>query len=919
MEISIPDRIKNKLLQGQDDIWYSGIVQLEQNIRNYYTLSPTFFPDYTIHGIAHVNMVLQMADHLIPDETLQKMSSRDLAILVAAVMIHDIGMFLTEDGLNKLLTWDDTAHFIRNLDTAAWTDEWYSYRQKIKRYSDRKLFQLFGDYIPLNEPCTDRSRMVRKDYLVCGEFIRQQHHRLAHDIAVNSFPGSKNQDVFASTSFSSADRDMIGLIARSHGMAVRDTETYILKTFADHRKPNGIPIFYLMVILRLADYLDAGQHRAPKELEARQEISVSISHREWIWNQQINADNYSWHPENKALLIQADPQTTSDFIKIETWLKSVQQELDLSWSIIAENYGADTYQLSIHRVKSNLSRPETRQAMGERFLTKEAKVTANADLLKLLIQPLYGDNPTFGVRELIQNATDACIERNHLEPASAAYQPEVTVSIDKKKKTFCIQDNGIGMNEDVLLHYYLSAGASYRFSDEWIKNFSQDRTAVIPRTGKFGVGVLSTFLLGSTVSVQTRHMNDPLGYAFSFTLEQDSIDVRRVSCEIGTTITIALSDETLKALLSPSSLDSYRKKKWFDWYHFRKPAVHYYIGGKEQHKITEFVPESNDSQPGWFSFDSKDYESFQWKYEGYSRHYCNGIAIPTCAQYTIGSQSGMQMSVPSLSLVDPACNLSINLARSSILKFPCENDFVVEAYKYYLAQLLTVSWDSIAAASENIQNGFSYRKDAYRTENRYLLSKDGFTLLSAPFLCKARPGRVLLTCYQQKAGTGVLNLLHPNIPLCLSPVERDRKSIAFYKDVVSSEILSSHCRADGYRTFAQLYRFWGEKRSFDEKRNKLQKYFFAENQEMVTHPAYYRYDSYVCGSPLPIAEKDLDPHLFPILAEYGIRAENSLENNAMLKVIEQYLGDDVWIPFDMEKRKEKFPYAFQELATYMTR
>lgn len=44
MEISIPDRIKNKLLQGQDDIWYSGIVQLEQNIRNYYTLSPTFSP-----------------------------------------------------------------------------------------------------------------------------------------------------------------------------------------------------------------------------------------------------------------------------------------------------------------------------------------------------------------------------------------------------------------------------------------------------------------------------------------------------------------------------------------------------------------------------------------------------------------------------------------------------------------------------------------------------------------------------------------------------------------------------------------------------------------------------------------------------------------------------------------------------------
>lgn len=914
MEIRIPARIESKLLQ--DAIWHAGIVQLEHNIRNYYSLSPTFFPDYTIHGIAHVNMVLHMADQLIPEETLLKMSSRDLAVFVAAVMIHDIGMFLTEDGLNELLTWDGTVHFIQNLDPVSWTEEWYDYKQKVKRYSDRKLFQVFGDYTPFTEPCTDRSRMTRKDYLVCGEFIRQQHHRLAHDIAVHSFPGSKNQDIFASVNFSSSDRDIIGLIARSHGMAVRDTEAYIAKTFADPQKPNGIPIFYLMVILRLADYLDAGQHRAPKELEARQGISVPISHREWLWNQQIDADNYSWRPENKNLFIQADPQTTSDFIKIEKWLQSMQQELDLSWSIIAEKYGGDTYQLSIHRIESNLTRPDTKQAMGERFLTKEAKLNANADLLKLLIQPLYGDDPTFGVRELIQNAVDACIERNHLELPSTAYQPEVTVSLDTRGKTFSIKDNGIGMNEDVLLHYYLSAGSSYRFSDEWIKNFSQDRSAVIPRTGKFGIGVLSAFLLGSTISVQTRHMKDPLGYTFSFTLEQDNIDVRRIPCEIGTTITIALSEKTLRALRSSSGVNRYRKKAWFDWYHFRVPAVRYYIDGRETHKITEFVPNSGDIQPGWFSFDTKDYESFQWKYEGRSQHYCNGIAIPDHTVYLIGSQCGMKMTVPSLSLVDPACNLSIDLARSSILKFPSEDSFMVEAYKYYLARLLTVPWDNIGDASENIRNGFSYRDyDACQ----YLLSKDGFTLLSAPFLCKAKPERILLACYQQKSDTNVLNLLHSHIPLYLSPTAKDREPIAFYRSVVNTELLHSPLRSDGYTASVQLCHFWGEKRSFDEKRSKLQKFFFTENQEMATHPAYYRYDSYLCCSPLPVIEEDLDPQLFPILAEYRVAVKNSMKNNMMLKVIEQYLGDDVWIPLNMRKRKEKFSYAFQELADYMTR
>lgn len=917
MKISIPSRIENKL--QQDAEWYAGIIMLGNNVQTYYTLSPVFFPDYTIHGMAHINMVLSLADQLIPEDSLSKMSSRDMAILVAAIIIHDIGMFITEDGLNELLKEEETVHPIRNLDITTWRDEWGSYRQKIKRYSDRELFRAFGDYSPLGSICTERANMVRKDYLVCGEFIRQQHHRLAHDVAVNFFPGAKNRDIFESTKFSQFERDIVGLIARSHGVAIRDTEPYISKTFADPLKPNGVPVFYLMTILRLADYLDAGQHRAPKELEQRQEISVPLSQQEWLWNQQIDANNYSWHPERKNLFIQADPQTTSDFVKIEKWLQSVQHELDISWSIIAEKYGGDTYQLSIHRIESNLLRPETRQTMNERFLTKEVKLVANVDLLKLLIQPLYGNDPTFGVRELIQNATDACIERKYLEPPSADYRPEVVVSIDTEKKTFSIKDNGIGMNEDVLLHYYLSAGSSYRFSDEWLKAFSQDRIAVVPRTGKFGVGVLSAFLLGPTIFVQTRHIKDSLGYEFSFTLEQDSIDVRRVPCETGTMITIALSDEILESLLKSSNFEFYSKKRWFDWYHFQEPTVQYYVDDQEVHKNREFVPQSNDTFPGWFSLDTKDYKAFQWRYEQRPRYYCNGIAIPDSKYYTIGTTAGMEMRPPSISLVDPACNLSIDLARASILRFPGESSFMKEAYKYYLAKLLTVCWDNIEDGSRNIRNGFSYCESyIYASdERRYILSRDGYTLLSAPFICKTKPGRILLACYQRKSGANALNLLQSCIPLYISPVERDRKAISFYRNVANGTVISSLLTSKGYKVKAELQRFWGEKVSFDEKKSKLQKSFFILNQEQTTHSDYYRYDSDKCHSPLPINENDLDPHLFPVVAEYSVSVECTLESNVMFEVMKQYLGADIWIPIDMKKRKEKFPYAFQELAHYM--
>ena len=50
-----------------------------------------------------------------------------------------------------------------------------------------------------------------------------------------------------------AERDIIGLISRSHGMNLRDCFTKIEKDF-DLRDYNRIHIIYLMVLLRLANH-----------------------------------------------------------------------------------------------------------------------------------------------------------------------------------------------------------------------------------------------------------------------------------------------------------------------------------------------------------------------------------------------------------------------------------------------------------------------------------------------------------------------------------------------------------------------------------------------------------------------------------------------------------------------------------------
>jgi len=43
----------------------------------------------------------------------------------------------------------------------------------------------------------------------------------------------------------------------------------------------------------------------------------------------------------------------------------------------------------------------------------------------------------------------------------------------------------------------------------------------------------------------------------------------------------------------------------------------------------------------------------------------------------------------------------------------------------------------------------------------------------------------------------------------------------------------------------------------------------------------------------------------------------SQEPTLFSQMLHEYLGDDIWIPIDMEERKKKFPKAFEELASHM--
>lgn len=122
-------------------------------------------------------------------------------------------------------------------------------------------------------------------------------------------------------------------------------------------------------------------------------------------------------------------------------------------------------------------------------------------LLKLLAEHLYSTKQV-GVRELIQNAHDACLRRK-IEEGNTEYQPRIDLAIDPARRTLTISDNGCGLTAEEISIYLATIGRGYtRELREKLEWCSPSESAEL--IGQFGLGFLSSFLIASEVTLTTR-------------------------------------------------------------------------------------------------------------------------------------------------------------------------------------------------------------------------------------------------------------------------------------------------------------------------------------------------------------------------------------------------------------------------------
>lgn len=763
-----------------------------------------FFPEYTDHGFLHTQEILNLCEYLVSDAThgrpnsWESVTSQDIAVLIFAVILHDIGMNFTKKDAALLIV--NRERKIQGIDNESWSDLWQKFLDESQRWDGRQLKFVYGeDYQSLGErwikriPDLNENFWDKADKKLIGEFLRRHHGRIAHEVAIMGIPSQPdilNLSIFFQDKYEHIPH-IAGTIARSHVVSIRQalsfTEPY------SPRETKGIHPAYLMTLLRIADSMHIHSERAPGGKAALQKRTSPISKREYSAHQAINDVRQDTEPDPEALFVEVIPDKlhqVETYFRIKEWLTNLQTELDSSWAILGEVYGRyelNNLWLTIRRVGSNLYSQSIVSLLP--FITMKASFGAsNANFLKLLVKPLYGERPEIGIRELLQNAIDAvrefdCLKKMHLIidvsdlPILDEKYPDADITINYcsresfKGDTSAIPENwqywievcdrGVGMTPQTVAEYFLKAGSTFRNSDYWKRTFlGEHGNSKILRSGRFGVGALAAFLIGNEMQMITRHFSEKTGISFVAGLDDEYIQLNKVNVKIGTSIRIKCEKEVFDSLTDRFALYHQR------WYYLSWPLMvikkaNEYVYHSKDNELEDdnqeysddyFIPDQDSILPSeWRRIKYPGFADIHWCYDKYrgTRLYCNGIEVPidpnklVWSDHKFETRSWMILrrkhdlltpEIPTVSVFDPDGNLNLNLARDSL---------TTESYPFDKALLRSVYLDLIAHSlicgpncQPNIKDFTKLKKltypglhdDARHQSTQWIYTKDGFTI-----------------------------------------------------------------------------------------------------------------------------------------------------------------------------------------------
>ncbi len=451
--------------------------------------------EYTLHDGDHIFQVLRIMELILGKENLEQLSVPELMLLILSAFFHDIGMAPSED---DIIAWK------KNWDAAPSLNEVEQKQyDQFKRYlaaRPEKESQI-RDYITERE-CS-KSELL-KGYLI-SDYIRETHSNRAREIIKADWNEKiKYQETDLTVEF--AD------ICFSHNSDALSLLNMDMQYLSGHGEFICLPL--IGVILRLADILDFDTKRTPEVLLSNLTVRNPVSLVEWKKHRSveawiINKDLIQFHAKCRHPAIESAIHKFCDLIDNElSSCNNVLSEIKKSLLSIGKHLKLTlpyrTDRTKIETKKDIDGNPE--------YLFRETRFSLSKNQVVDLLMgtKLYG-NPEVALRELLQNSIDACLLRQAMEKSwGNVFDPEIIVSYDGSKEESILEviDNGIGMDQYVIDKYYTNIGNSFYKSADFYDLKAQSNADFSP-TSRFGIGILSCFMISDTLIVDTRRVYEP--------------------------------------------------------------------------------------------------------------------------------------------------------------------------------------------------------------------------------------------------------------------------------------------------------------------------------------------------------------------------------------------------------------------------
>ncbi|PDS65317.1 hypothetical protein CO653_14175 [Rhizobium anhuiense] len=469
----------------------------------------------TLHDADHSFRVAERAVDLLNDDVFSRLGVYDAAQLLLAAYLHDIGMSPSRDLSDRHRV------FVTTGDTSKLSDV---ERSDLQRWLDEN----WNGLVPPLSPLEQGENGISKAEEIHAYYCRHKHNDWSERWI------RENLVDLRSPLYHGWVDDLVTL-CRSHHESLHDLRADRFDLRVVGANGEVLNLRYLAALLRLADVMEFDPERTPEVIMRHRDIAPKSK----IYWRKDHSISFTVVGAEQALYFAArTPDAavhravieTIDFVNSELNTCATLQHESLFQKGTAARTEKDRY---VWPWPSQL-RVDLREKDDSFVYIDGGFRPDKVKILELLSGTrLYGTQWA-AIRELLQNAADAVreqIARERLlkdEPNDLKWETilgethriRITVETDGSSHFLTCTDDGVGMDRKTIENHLLVSGSRTRGELVAVERDSKKNGFSVGRTGQFGIGLLSYFMLAENISIFTRRSSeagdvDGTGWRFS--------------------------------------------------------------------------------------------------------------------------------------------------------------------------------------------------------------------------------------------------------------------------------------------------------------------------------------------------------------------------------------------------------------------